>query len=188
MTDAETMLDRIAAAESLGDLEALRVSALGKSGSITAMLKSLGAMDAGTRAAEAPKIHALREQVTGAIAERKAALEAAELERKLATEKIDLSLPARDIVSGTVHPVSQVMDELAEIFADPASRSRKAPRSRASGTISPRSTCPRTIRRARCRTLSTSSPGRATTSRACCAPTPPRCRSGRWKSMARRSA
>jgi len=118
MTDAETMLDRIAAAESLGDLEALRVSALGKSGSITAMLKSLGAMDAGTRAAEAPKIHALREQVTGAIAERKAALEAAELERKLATEKIDLSLPAREIVSGTVHPVSQVMDELAEIFAD----------------------------------------------------------------------
>ena len=118
MTDAETMLDRIAAAESLGDLEALRVSALGKSGSITAMLKSLGAMDAGTRAAEAPKIHALREQVTGAIAERKAALEAAELERKLATEKIDLSLPARVIVSGTVHPVSQAMDELAEIFAD----------------------------------------------------------------------
>jgi len=118
MTDAETMLDRIAAAESLGDLEALRVSALGKSGSITAMLKSLGAMDAGTRAAEAPKIHALREQVTGAIAERKAALEAAELERKLATEKIDLSLPAPETVSGTVHPVSQVMEELAEIFAD----------------------------------------------------------------------
>jgi phenylalanyl-tRNA synthetase alpha chain len=118
MTDAETMLDRIAAAESLGDLEALRVSALGKSGSITAMLKSLGAMDAGARAAEAPKIHALREQVTGAIAERKAALEAAELERKLATEKIDLSLPAPETVSGTVHPVSQVMEELAEIFAD----------------------------------------------------------------------
>ena len=118
MTDAETMLDRIAAAESLGDLEALRVSALGKSGSITAMLKSLGSMDAETRATEAPKIHALREQVTGAIADRKAALEAAELERKLATEKIDLSLPASEIVSGTVHPVSQVMDELAEIFAD----------------------------------------------------------------------
>ena len=53
-----------------------------------------------------------------AIAERKAALESAELDRKLATEKIDLSLPAPDSVSGTVHPVSQVMDELAEIFAD----------------------------------------------------------------------
>jgi phenylalanyl-tRNA synthetase alpha chain len=118
MIDAETMLDRIAAAENLGDLEAVRVSALGKSGSITALLKSLGSMDAETRATEAPKIHALREQVTSALADRKAALENAELERKLATEKIDLSLPAPDIVSGTVHPVSQVMDELAEIFAD----------------------------------------------------------------------
>jgi phenylalanyl-tRNA synthetase alpha chain len=118
MIDAETMLDRIAAADSLSDLEAVRVSALGKSGSITALLKSLGSMDAGTRATEAPKIHALREQVTTAIADRKAALENAELERKLATEKIDLSLPAPEIVSGTVHPISQVMDELAEIFAD----------------------------------------------------------------------
>jgi phenylalanyl-tRNA synthetase alpha chain len=118
MIDAETMLDRIAAAESLGELEGLRVSALGKSGSITALLKSLGGMDAETRATEAPKIHALREQVTDAITGRKAALEAADLERKLATEKIDLSLPAPESVSGTVHPVSQVMDELAEIFAD----------------------------------------------------------------------
>jgi len=118
MTDAETVLDRIAAADNLGDLEAVRVSALGKSGSITALLKSLGSMDAETRASEAPKIHALREKVTAAIADRKAALEAAELERKLATEKLDLSLPAPESVSGTVHPVSQVMEELAEIFAD----------------------------------------------------------------------
>jgi len=118
MTDAETMLDRIAAADNLGDLEAVRVSALGKSGSITALLKSLGAMDAETRATEAPRIHALRERVTGAIADRKSALENAELERKLATEKIDLSLPSPETASGTVHPVSQVMDELAEIFAD----------------------------------------------------------------------
>ena len=118
MIDAETMLDRIAAADSLSDLEAVRVSALGKSGSITGLLKSLGSMDADTRAVEAPKIHALREQVTSAIADRKAALENADLERKLATETIDLSLPAPESVSGTVHPVSQVMDELAEIFAD----------------------------------------------------------------------
>ena len=118
MIDAETMIDRIAAADSLGDLEALRVAALGKSGSVTALLKSLGAMAPEVRAAEAPKIHALREAVTDAIASRKDALEAAELERKLSTERIDLSLPAHEIVSGTVHPVSQVMDELAEIFAD----------------------------------------------------------------------
>jgi phenylalanyl-tRNA synthetase alpha chain len=114
----DALLDRIAATENLHDLDAVRVSLLGKSGEITAKLKSLGAMDPETRAAEAPKIHSLREQVTTAIADRKAALESAELERKLATEKIDLSLPAAEIVSGTVHPVSQVMDELAEIFAD----------------------------------------------------------------------
>jgi phenylalanyl-tRNA synthetase alpha chain len=114
----DALLDRIAAASSLQDLEAVRVVALGKSGEITAKLKSLGAMDAETRAAEGPKIHALREQVSNALAERKASLEAAELDRKLATERVDLSLPAPESASGTVHPVSQVMDELAEIFAD----------------------------------------------------------------------
>src|ERR1700748_2149836 len=116
MSDA--LLERIAAAGDLQELDSVRVSLLGKSGEITAKLKSLGAMDPESRAAEAPKIHTLREQVTSALADRKAALEKAELERKLVTEKIDLSLPAPDSISGTVHPVSQVMDELAEIFAD----------------------------------------------------------------------
>jgi len=114
----DALLDRIAAAEDLQALDNVRVELLGKSGEITAKLKSLGSMDADTRASEAPKIHALRERVTDAIAERKAALEAGELERKLATEKVDLSLPAREQATGSVHPVSQVMDELAEIFAD----------------------------------------------------------------------
>jgi phenylalanyl-tRNA synthetase alpha chain len=118
MTDAETMLDRIAAADSLTSLDAVRVAALGKQGEITALLKSLGKMDADTRAAEAPRIHALREQVAGAIADRKAALESAELEARLATERVDLSLPATETPQGSVHPVAQVMDELAEIFAD----------------------------------------------------------------------
>lgn len=118
MPMSDDLLPKIAAAPDLAALDALRVAALGKSGSITAQLKSLGAMDADTRAAEAPKIHARREAVTAAIAARKGQLENAELERKLATERLDLSLPAADSVSGTVHPVSQVMDELAEIFAD----------------------------------------------------------------------
>jgi phenylalanyl-tRNA synthetase alpha chain len=112
------MLDRIAAAADLQELDSVRVTLLGKQGEITAKLKSLGAMDADTRTAQAPKIHALREAVTNAIADRKSALETAELERKLATETIDLSLPAPESISGTVHPVSRVMDELAEIFAD----------------------------------------------------------------------
>jgi phenylalanyl-tRNA synthetase alpha chain len=116
MSDA--LLREIAAASSLQELEGLRVSALGKSGSVTAMLKSLGAMSPEERAEKGPPIHALREAVAAAIAERKDALEAAELERKLATERIDLTLPAPETPTGSVHPVSQVMDELAEIFAD----------------------------------------------------------------------
>ncbi|HVM23474.1 MAG TPA: phenylalanine--tRNA ligase subunit alpha [Sphingomicrobium sp.] len=114
----DDVIDQIASAPDLQALDALRVKLLGKSGEITAKLKSLGAMDAATRASEAPKIHALRESVSEALATRKAALEAAELERRLATEKIDLSLPSPEAPQGTVHPVSQVMDELAEIFAD----------------------------------------------------------------------
>ena len=115
---AADILDEIRNAGDLAAVEALRVRLLGKSGEITARLKSLGSMDPEARAAQAPEIHALREAVTAAIAERKAALDAAELERRLATETIDLSLPAPDSAAGTIHPVSQVMDELAEIFAD----------------------------------------------------------------------
>ena len=59
-----------------------------------------------------------RERVTEALAERKAALEGEALERRLATEGLDMTLPAAPAPQGSVHPVSQVMDELAEIFAD----------------------------------------------------------------------
>ncbi len=109
---------QVAAAADLAALDAVRVAALGKSGEVTELLKSLGRMDADARMAEAPKIHALREAVTEAIASKRAALESADLERRLATERLDLSLPAPETPRGSVHPVSQVMDELTEIFAD----------------------------------------------------------------------
>ena len=118
MTDAETMLDRVLAAQSLPELDSVRVKLLGKSGEVTALLKSLGKMSPEQRSTEAPHIHALRETVTNAIGARKEALETAELEKRLATERVDLSLPAPEQPQGSVHPVSQVMDELAEIFAD----------------------------------------------------------------------
>ncbi len=116
--DASTLLDRIIAAPDLAALDAVRVSALGKSGEVTALLKSLGAMSHEQRSAQGPRIHALRAEVTAAIAARKAALEQALLDERLATERVDLSLPAGERPKGSVHPVSQVMDELAEIFAD----------------------------------------------------------------------
>ena len=109
---------RIAAAPDLAALESLRIGYLGKQGSVSALLKTLGSMSAEQRQAEGPRIHALREAVTAALAARKSALEAAELEARLASETIDLTLPAPETPRGSIHPVSQVMDELAEIFAD----------------------------------------------------------------------
>jgi phenylalanyl-tRNA synthetase alpha chain len=122
MSDLDQMsretLARIGAAADLPALEAERVAALGKQGAVTQLLKTLGGMTPDERQAQGPLIHALREQVTGAIAERKAALERAELDRRLATETLDMTLPVSGGEQGSVHPVSQVMDELAEIFAD----------------------------------------------------------------------
>ena len=115
---SEDLVARIQAAPDLQALEQERVAALGKQGAITALLKTLGAMTPEQRLSEGPRIHGLREAVTGAIAARKSALEAAELERKLATETVDVTLPVSAGPQGSVHPVSQVMDELAEIFAD----------------------------------------------------------------------
>jgi phenylalanyl-tRNA synthetase alpha chain len=118
MADLDTTLARIQAAPDLPALDAERVAALGKNGWVTALLKTLGGMTPDERQHQGPLIQGQRARVAEAIEERKAALEAAELARKLATERIDLSLPAPERPVGSIHPVSQVMDELAEIFAD----------------------------------------------------------------------
>ena len=112
------LLGEIEAASDLDALEALRVAALGKAGSVTGLLKTLGGMTPEERQAEGPKIHGLREAVTAAIGAHKAALEGAALEAKLAAERLAMTLPADAAPKGSVHPVSQVMDEIAEIFAD----------------------------------------------------------------------
>ncbi|NIJ38900.1 phenylalanyl-tRNA synthetase alpha chain [Sphingopyxis panaciterrae] len=122
MSDIEAMQARlvgeISAAADPDALEALRVAALGKAGTITALLKTLGGMTPEERQAQGPQIHGLREAVTAAIAARKDRLDAAVLEAKLASERLDMTLPADAAPQGSIHPVSQVMDELAEIFAD----------------------------------------------------------------------
>ncbi len=118
MSDVQQTLSAIAEAADLQALDAIRVEAVGKSGWVTALLKTLGQMSPEERQSRGPEIQGIRAQVSDAIARRKEQLEAAELERKLATERLDLSLPALERPRGTVHPVSQVMDELAEIFAD----------------------------------------------------------------------
>jgi phenylalanyl-tRNA synthetase alpha chain len=108
----------IATADSIDALETLRVAALGKQGSVSGLLKTLGGMSADERQLQGPLINGLRETVAAALADKKAALETALLNERLATERVDMTLPAPASPQGSVHPVSQVMDELAEIFAD----------------------------------------------------------------------
>ncbi len=105
-------------ATTLAELDEIRVRAMGKSGSVTALVKTLGAMRDEERKTQGPIIHAIRQSVSDALAAKKAALESALLNARLATERLDMSLPAPEAPQGSVHPVSQVMDELAEIFAD----------------------------------------------------------------------
>ncbi len=122
MTDLSTIkndaLQRVEETRDAVRLEAVRVEYLGKQGSISSLMKTLGKMTPEQRQTEAPKIQELRANVADAIAARKAELEEAELEQRLASETLDLTLPAPRPPEGSVHPVSQVMDELAEIFAD----------------------------------------------------------------------
>ena len=112
------LLAAIIAAESLAALETMRVAALGKQGSVSALLKTMGSMSPDERQLQGPIIYGLRETVTAALVEKKAALETTALNVRLATERLDMTLPAPAFPQGSVHPVSQVMDELAEIFAD----------------------------------------------------------------------
>jgi len=122
MTDLDQLrgdlVASIDAAGGLDALETLRVHALGKQGVVTGLLKTLGGMSPEERQSQGPRIHGLREAVTEALATRKAHLERAALDLRLASETLDMTLPADLVPPGSVHPVSQVMDELAEIFAD----------------------------------------------------------------------
>ena len=108
----------IAAAGTVGDLEEARVQILGKSGNVSLLLKTLGAMSPEERKVRGPEINGLRDRMAAAIAERKAALEAAELDARLAAERVDLTLPAPPRRKGSVHPTLQVMDEMVMIFAE----------------------------------------------------------------------
>src|ERR1700743_2368544 len=122
MTD-HTELERdlaaqVAAAPDLEALDALRVSALGKTGVISALLRSLGQMSPELRRTEGPAINGLRARVGALIAARKAALEDAALEAELAAGRLDLSLPAPPRRKGSENSPMQVMDEMIAAFAE----------------------------------------------------------------------
>jgi len=109
--------------EAAGDetaLEAARVAALGKSGTVTALLKTLGGLTPDERKIQGPLINGLKDRINAALAARRDGLKRSALEARLNTEAIDVTLPVREapFEIGRVHPITQVIDELTAIFAD----------------------------------------------------------------------
>jgi len=124
MTDIATLeteiLPAIEAANDEAALEAVRVAALGKSGSVSALLKTLGSMSPDERKTQGPLINGLKDRVTSALAARREVLKNSALDQRLNTETVDVTLPVREPAAeaGRMHPISQVIDELTAIFAD----------------------------------------------------------------------
>ena len=122
MSDIESLArqiaDAVAKAGDLAALEEVRVVALGKKGSVSELLKTLGGMSPDERKEKGPQLNGLRDQATGLIAARKAELENTALDARLSSERIDITLAPLPESRGTVHPVSQVRDEVTVIFAD----------------------------------------------------------------------
>jgi phenylalanyl-tRNA synthetase alpha chain len=112
------LLARAAVANDEAALEALRVEALGKQGSVSALMKSLGAMSPDERKEFGPKLNGLKDRVTEAIVTKKSALAEASLDTQLKREAVDVTLPPVRPRIGTIHPVSRVMEELAQIFGE----------------------------------------------------------------------
>lgn len=112
-SELETLVN---AANDLSSLDSARVTALGKKGKITELLKGLGALDPDTRRAQGAALNVVRDEIATLIDTREATLKRADLDRRLATETIDISLSARPDVRGKIHPISQAMEDITAIF------------------------------------------------------------------------
>ncbi|CAN7173766.1 phenylalanine--tRNA ligase alpha subunit [Brucella sp. NBRC 12952] len=116
----QTIMGEIAAASDEQAIEAVRVAALGKKGTISEKLKTLGSMTPEERQAQGPAINGLKNRVTEALTERKTELRKQAIAARLEREKVDVTLPVRESAAarGRIHPISQVIDEITAIFAD----------------------------------------------------------------------
>ena len=178
------MLARVAGVADLDALERIRVGELGKKGRITLLMKDLAGLDADTRRARGAALNVLKTEVAAAIDARKAVLAHAELDARLASERMDITLPVRP-GRGRVHPISQTIDEVVAIFGEMGFAVAEGRTSRTTGPTSARSTSRPSIRPGRRWTPFARGARRPP---AGAAPTPRRCRYGRCWRSSRRSA
>ena len=112
------IIERIGAADSLDALDAIRVDALGKKGSISLAMRELGQLEGEARREAGQALNALKDTVSAAIENRKTDLARAALDERLAGEKVDVSLPPRPEAEGRIHPLSRTLEEVTAIFAE----------------------------------------------------------------------
>ncbi len=112
----DELLKEIAEAQSLKDLEDARITALGKKGRVTALMKGLGDMDPEARKTAGKDLNILKQDIANAIDARKADLEDPDLTTRLSTETVDVSLTVRPEQTGSLHPISQTIEEIVAIF------------------------------------------------------------------------
>lgn len=111
-------LDLIAGAENEATIEDIRLQAVGKKGEVALKMRELGKMTPEERQVMGPKLNALKDEINSALAAKKAALADAALDERLRGEWLDVTLPGRARPQGSIHPISQVTEEVAAIFAD----------------------------------------------------------------------
>ncbi len=117
MNDLKTeLIQMVEAANDLSALEAARVAALGKKGKITEQMKGLGKMDPDARKEAGAALNLLKDEIAALIDKQERALKKQALDERLDTEKADVTLSPRPEAKGSIHPISQTMDELVSIF------------------------------------------------------------------------
>ena len=128
LADLESrILKAIAAAETPAALEDIRVESMGKKGALSLLMRDLGAMTPDERKARGQQLNEVKEKLNQVLASRKTELEAAALTARLEAERIDITLPVKPERTGTIHPISQVMDEVASIFSAMGFRMAEGP-------------------------------------------------------------
>ncbi len=109
-------LARIEASTEVSSLEEVRVHYLGKAGAITTLLRGLGTVDPETRPAVGARINAAKTAIQQAIDVRRVGLDGEQMQAELASQTVDVSLPGRKGYSGSLHPVTQTLTRIQEIF------------------------------------------------------------------------
>ena len=108
--------EKLVEIQNLQELQDLKVKYLGKKGELTSILKGLGSLSAEERPKVGSMVNELRDEIEKSVQEVESNIKAKLLEQKLEKEKIDVTMPSKNVNLGTKHPITQIIDEVKEIF------------------------------------------------------------------------